>query len=292
MGRTGVVLTVRATVLGSTSVDVVLTVAALPGPGETALATSSRREPGGKGANQAAALARLGADVVLLSAVGDDADGRWSLAQLTERGVDVRGVRSVDRPTGLAVVMVDIAGENAIVVAPGANELVVPPASVTADVVVLSLEVPLDVVAAAARTAAASGALVVLNAAPTVGDLEEVLADTDVLVVNEVELDQLGGDATALVRQGPGAVVVTLGRRGCRVVTADGDEEHAAAAVEVVDTTGAGDCFTAALAFGLASAWPLGRTARFAVAAAGLSVAAPGARGGHPTAQEVLARLD
>lgn len=291
MARSDARPTVRATVLGSTNVDLVLAVPALPRAGETVLGTGSRREAGGKGANQAAALARLGADVALVSAVGDDPDGRWSLAELTAVGVDVSGVRQVEQPTGLAVVTVDDSGENSIVVVPGANAAVEAPAIVTADVLVLSLEVPLDAVARAARTAG-DGTLVVLNAAPATDLPAVLLADVDVLVVNEGELARLGGDAAGLLAGGPGAVVVTLGERGCLVVTTEGSSQLPSVAVQVVDTTGAGDCFTAALAFGLGSGWDVLRAARLAVAAAGMCVTAPGARGGQPTLGQVLPLLD
>ncbi|MEO6206285.1 MAG: ribokinase [Mycobacteriales bacterium] len=278
--------------VGSTNVDLVLTVPTLPRPGDTVLGTTSRREAGGKGANQAAALARLGASVALVSAVGDDEPGRWSLGELTDRGVDVSRICVVDRPTGAAVVMVDAAGENAIVVTPGANALVQSPESITSDVLVLSLEVPLDVVISAARVAAAAGTAVVLNAAPARKLPRALLADVAVLVVNEGELAALGGDPAALCDLGPEAVVVTLGAKGCRIVTKARSELLEAVSVPVVDTTGAGDCFTAALAFGVASGWDISRSAHLATAAAGRCVTAVGARGGHPTLPEALALLD
>jgi ribokinase len=262
---------VRARVVGSTNVDLVLTVDGHPVPGETVLACDAQRLAGGKGANQAVALARLGAEVVFVSAVGDDADGRWSLEQLVIEGVDVTDVAVVDAPTGLAVVTLSAGGENSIVVVPGANQHVVAPADEPVDVVLLSLEVPLPVI----EEAAATDAVVVLNAAPF-HPLPAALLDlVDVLVVNEVEQQQLGPV--------PCATVVTLGSAGARV----GDVVLPAPPVEVVDTTGAGDCFAAALAYGLGAGEDLVTAARRAVVAASLSVRALGARAGLPSRAEV-----
>ena len=268
-------MTVRACVLGSTNVDLVLQVPAMPAPGETVLSADARREPGGKGGNQAVALARLGADVRLVSAVGDDADGRWSVEQLASEGVDVTDVATVAAPTGLAVVTVDARGENSIVVAPGANNHVVAPTALDADVVLLSLEVPLAAIEETAALARRSGVPVVLNAAPAQALTASLLAGVDVLVVNETEWAALGQPVS-------GRVVVTLGSAGCRVIEDGPEELLPAVAVEVVDTTGAGDCFAAAIAYGVGLGWPLAESCAFAVRAAGLSVTAAGARGGMP----------
>ncbi len=275
-------MTVRATVVGSTNVDLVMRVPTLPAPGETVLG-DSRREAGGKGGNQAVALARLGAQVRFVSAVGDDPEGWWSRAQLTAGGVDPSDVTTVDAPTGLAVVLVDEQGENSIVVSPGANLLVAPPGDVDADVLLLSLEVPLSVVAAAATAARRSGVPVVLNAAPAQSLPASLLAEVDVLIVNETEWAALGEPAVA-------AVVITRGSRGCLVVQGDQRWELPAVPVNVVDTTGAGDCFAAAVAWGVGSRSSLADAVRFANQAAALSVTASGARGGLPTQHEVLAR--
>ncbi len=273
-------MSVRALVVGSTNVDQVLSVPRLPAPGETVLSPGWRREPGGKGANQAVALARLGARVRLVSAVGDDEHGRYSLAALEAAGVDVSGVRITTAQTGHALVMLDPHGENCIVVTPGANAFVTPPEAVAGDVLLLSLEVPLHVVAAAARTASEVGVPVVLNAAPAQPLPAALLADVDVLVVNETEWELLGSAASR-------TVVVTLGARGCLVVVGDEEVRLPAVRVDVVDTTGAGDCFAAALAYGVARGWALPEAASFATRAASLSVKAAGARGGLPTLAEV-----
>ena len=273
---------VRATVVGSTNVDLVMQVTSLPAPGETVLG-DSRREAGGKGGNQAVALARLGAQVRFVSAVGDDPEGWWSRAQLEAADVDVADVATVDAPTGLAVVMVDAHGENSIVVSPGANAHVVAPAHLDADVLLLSLEVPLTTVSAAASLGRRLAVPVVLNAAPAQDLPPSLLADVDVLVVNEPEWEALG-------RPRDRAVVVTRGARGCIVVESGTSWELAAVPVDVVDTTGAGDCFAAALAWGIGQGFVLGDAARFATQAAALSVTAPGARGGLPTHEDVVNR--
>jgi ribokinase len=284
---------VRACVVGSTNVDLVLAVPALPRPGETVLAGNTSREPGGKGANQACALARLGADVHLVSAVGDDEPGQWCLARLALDGLALAGVTTVPgTPTGQAFVLVDSHGENLIVVSSGANGLVAPPPSPAGfDVVLLSLEIPLSTVTATATAARAAGVPVVLNAAPARTLPAELLACVDVMVLNEPELAELGGDVDALRRHGPATVVVTRGGRGALVVDAGGTQSVAATPVEVVDTTGAGDCFAAALAYGVGRRWPVRRCVELAVVAAGRSVMVRGARGGLPYARELPARL-
>lgn len=276
-------MTVRACVVGSTNVDLVLTVPVLPAPGETVLSADARREPGGKGANQAVALARLGAAVRLVSAVGDDADGTWSLERLRDEGVDVHDVARVRDPTGLAVVMVDPFGENSIVVSPGANDRVVALSSLAADVVLLSLEVPLATVSATAALAHDLAVPVVLNAAPAQALPASLLDAVDVLVVNETEWETLG-------RPSSRRVVVTLGAAGCRVLETVRERHLPAVPVDVadvVDTTGAGDCFAAALAYGIARGQELLDAAAFAGRAAALSVTAYGARGGLPSLDQV-----
>lgn len=274
---------VRAIVVGGTNVDHVLQVPSIPVPGETLLSTSWRREGGGKGANQAVALARLGAAVRLCSAVGDDEPGRWSLDLLRAEGVDCTRVAVVGAATGQALVMVDPYGENSIVVMPGANLLAAAPAHVDADVLLLSLEVPLATACAAAATARRHGVPVVLNAAPAQPLPPSLLADAAVLVVNEPEWETLG-------RPRERAVVVTRGARGCLVLEGGRSWELPAVPVDVVDTTGAGDCFAAALAWGLGGGAALRDAARFAGRAAALSVTAPGARGALPTEGEVRGR--
>lgn len=292
----------RAVVVGSLNMDLVLSVPALPSRGQTLLSRSRDRLPGGKGANQAVALSRLGAGVAMVGAVGHDPDGAELLAALEAAGVSTRHVsrRPLD-PTGLAVVCVAPDGDNAIVVASGANATVGPgevaaaaPALAGAGLLLLQLEIPPETVLAAARAGREAGALVVLNAAPARELPAGLLAEVDVLVVNAGEAAELAGDgdprdaATRLLGQGPATVVVTLGGEGCLVAKDRGMARLPADPVQVVDTTGAGDCFAAALGFGLAEGRDSRAAARFATAAAALAVTRPGAQA-TPTAAEVAA---
>lgn len=243
----------RVVVLGSLNLDLVAEVDRHPRPGETVLAGDLARYAGGKGANQAAAAAEAGAAVQLIGCVGDDDGGRRYVIRLQEKGVGVSGVRTVPGvATGQAWITVDPDGENAIVVVPGAN------ARVSAedlaglgslgegDVLLLQLEVPLPVVAAAARWATAQGARVVINAAPYAALPHDVVGLADPLVVNEHEALALA-DSDLL----PASLLVTFGAEGS---SWDGErfEGVEVAAEQVVDTTGAGDAFCGALAAALA----------------------------------------
>lgn len=275
------------TVVGSINVDVVTRTARLPKPGETVLGYRMQRLPGGKGANQAVALARLGVTVSLVSAVGDDPDGALSLASLP--GVDVTRVRTVDAPTGRAVITVDDTGENTIVVVPGANELVVAPVSCGA--LVTQLEVPLPVVA---RAVAGASGLVVLNAAPAAALPADLLARVDVLVVNESELLAVAGRSVVaealedLVGRVRGAVVVTLGGAGCVVATAGSTVAVPSREVDAIDAVGAGDAFVAALTWQLLEGRSLPDAAAAACAAGAVTVTRQGARS-SPTRAELAA---
>jgi ribokinase len=237
-----------------------------------------------------------------VGAVGDDPDGAELVAALEAAGVSTGHVarRSGDQ-TGLAVVCVTPDGDNAIVVASGANAALGPgdvaaaaPALAGADLLLLQLEIPPETVLSAARAGREAGALVVLNAAPARELPAGLLAEVDVLVVNAGEAADLagGGDpreaATRLRAQGPATVVVTLGGEGCLVAEDRGVARLPADPVEVVDTTGAGDCFAAALGFGLAEGRDRREAARFATAAAALAVTRPGAQA-TPSAAEVAA---
>ncbi|MDX6273496.1 MAG: ribokinase [Frankiales bacterium] len=272
----------RALVVGSINVDLVVRVPALPGAGVTVLGADAVRHAGGKGGNQAAALARLGAETALVGATGQDADGDWSIAQLQAAGVDTTAVaRLADVPTGLAMIAVDDAGENFVVVSRGANAHCAPPLEIGADVVVVQLEIPAPTVHATLRAARASGACTVLNAAPAEPLVDDVWGLVDLLVVNADEA-RVHGPQPAV-----GATIVTLGSRGAQVLLQDRPPVVVPAPeVVVVDSTGAGDCFTAAAAFAVAGGADPVEAARFAVAAASLSVRAPGARGGHPSRAE------
>lgn len=295
----------NATVVGSIHLDWILQVPALPAPGDTVLASARTTSPGGKGANQAVTLRRLGAAVEMVGVVGADDAGRELLENFDALGVGRAHVRVAEgEPSGIAVVAVDATGDNGILVAPGASGTLSPAdvaaaqaAVAGADVVLLQLEVPLATVSAAVATARAAGVPVVLNAAPARPLPDALLATLDVLVVNEGEalaLAEEGSDveaaARALLARGPRAVVVTLGGDGAFVLDIDGLTPVPAHRVEAVDTTGAGDTFVAAVAAGLATGRDVRDSARLAAAAAALAVQRPGAQSA-PTLAETQAFL-
>jgi ribokinase len=244
-------------VLGSVNMDLVVRVDELPRPGDTVLGDRLLTFPGGKGANQAVAAARLGAGVRMLGRVGADAFGRRLLDGLRGDGVEVQGV-AVDEtePTGAALIVVDRRGQNIITVAPGANAAVGEPevenvrrTLSAGDVLVLQLEVPLSAVLAAIDAAHAAGARVILNAAPSAPLRGKALPDVDVLVVNEQECEDLGGPDAVSARE---AVVETMGASGAMLYTASTTGLIEPRHVEAIDATAAGDAFVGTLAFALA----------------------------------------
>lgn len=270
-------------VVGSVNLDLVARVERLPASGETLTAHGVTRVPGGKGANQALAAARLGARVRLHAAVGDDPLAREALALLREGGVDLRRIRVArDAPTGTAVIQVDDDGETTIVVDAGANAaLGVGPGDLDADVVLTVLEVPDEAVA----TAMAAPGFTVLNAAPVRPVAGDVLAGVDLLCVNAGEFGALAAhadlDTLAAVAITHGAAGAELRRRGRVVATAEPPP------VDAVDGTAAGDAFTAALALALAAGVDDGTALRRACRAGALAAARPGAQPSLPTAAEV-----
>ncbi|MXQ11639.1 ribokinase [Microvirga makkahensis] len=298
------------TVFGSINMDLVAPVRRIARPGETVLSPRADSFFGGKGANQAVAAARMGGDdaigVSMAAAVGDDAFGKACLDNLRKNGIDVEAVRIVDEPTGCAFITVDDAGENAITVASGANMAVraadVPERLLSgASVVVLQMEVPFIENLEMARRARKVGATVVWNVAPVPaaverGAMADMLAMTDVLVVNEHEAlavaalvgEDAGSDylkASSILAQVCGLVcIVTAGAKGAVAVSPDGAQRQAVAwPVTAVDTTGAGDTFVGVLARGLAERRDLGDAMRRACVAASLSCRAVGAQAGMPT---------
>lgn len=288
-------------VVGSANVDLVYTVASIPAPGETVIATGGSRHPGGKGANQAIAAARAGAATTFVALLGDDDGGALLRDSLRGAGV-VDATRITAGETGTALITVDARAENTIVVNSGANALFT---SLTddqaqlirdAELLVLQLEIPLETVRAAAAVARAAGTRVLLNAAPVRPLPSEVLALVDVLIVNETEAAQLAGDdatdlfsrAQALTRSVP-SVIITLGSAGS-ILLHRGDAELTrveAHEVEAVDTTGAGDTFCGALASALDEGLDLASAARFATAASALSVQRAGAVPSIPHRKEI-----
>jgi ribokinase len=285
-------------VVGSANADVVVSVDRRPLAGETVIGSDSMVLPGGKGANTAVAAARLGASVALLGAVGVDEHGDLLLNSLREAGVRTDLVRRAERPTGTAYVMVTPDGENSILVSPGANHAVstedVDAGLGEPRVLVASLEVPPATVEHAVDVAARRGIRAVVNLSPIVDMSPRTLACLDPLVVNEHEATYLLGGADAdprsLLELGPRSVVVTLGARGAVVASADELCRVVAPAVDTVDTTGAGDAFTGALATRLAAGDGLADAARFAVRVAALSVTRRGAQPSYPTSKELTAQ--
>jgi ribokinase len=277
-------------VVGSANLDLVARVERFPGVGETVTGTSFDTGVGGKGLNQAVAAARLGGQVSLLCAVGNDDAGRQVRDTLTQAGVDVAGVRVIGEPTGTAHITVDATGDNTIVVVPGANGMLTSidddeEAAIGAAVLVLSvLEIPLTRVIAAFTAARAAGARTMLTPAPVQALPDELIRVTDLLVLNVSEARALGRDTLDAVAE----VVVTAGADGCDWRGHDGVVRHLPAAqVEVVDSTGAGDCFTGALAVALAEGRPMLDALAFATAAAAQSVRRPGAAAAMPTRAEL-----
>lgn len=276
----------RVCVVGSVNADLTFTVNALPRPGQTVLASSLLSSPGGKGGNQAVAAARAGATVQLVAALGNDATAEQLRAHLSANDVGLDGVVSVAGPSGTAVIVVDAAAENNIVVAPGANaKLSVDSADIQAviadsDVVLLQLEIPIATAIAAARIAGAAGATVIVNASPSGARPHDLLALSelaDVVVVNEAEAREWHWPVAHLV--------ITRGRRGASYLGEDERFDVPAPRVTPVDTTGAGDVFAGVLAAG----WPTGHEValRRACAAGALSTLVPGAGDCAPYAEAI-----
>jgi ribokinase len=275
-------------VFGSINVDLVVPVPHLPGPGETVLGGAYALLPGGKGANQAMAACRAGAETALAGAVGGDAFAALALEPLRRAGVDTRLVRHVIQPTGCAAIMVSDGGENIIAVASGAN------AQVRADqvpdellgpgtLVVAQMEVPPGETASVIRRVRARGGSSLLNLAPARPIEPGLLDDIDLIVANEGEAAALGPDPASLARRLRRGLVVTRGAGGATALLANGAVLAVPALPIVpVDTTGAGDTFVGVLAAALDLGMPLAVALRRASAAAGLACLAQGAQTAMP----------
>jgi ribokinase len=278
-------------IVGSANVDLVLPVQRIPRPGETVLATSLTRGPGGKGANQAVAAARAGASTAFVASLGDDESGALLRDALGAAGVELGLVSTTRTPTGTAIITVDAAGENAITVAPSANaELMLNRTSESAiraaAVVLAQLEIPFETV----RAAAEASSYFILNAAPAAELDDDLLAHVDLLVVNEHEAAVVGGSPAALMERVP-AAVVTLGGAGALVLRrGEGEVRVAGVEVEVVDTTAAGDTFCGVLAAALAAGTGLTEAVKRANVAASLSVQTAGAIASVPHGEAIEAR--
>lgn len=282
-------------VVGAVNLDTVLSVAHLPAEGETILATGSRRTGGGKGANQALAVARLGQRVQLWAAVGTDEAARLALAGLEDQGVDLSVVQHhPEAPTGSATVCVAADGANLVVVDPGANARLSPPPDEVvagAGAVLVSLEAPAAVCAGALR-AAQQPCIGILNASPLVPDVDALVKLAQVVVVNDGEGDALGFPGAWQAARALGAtVVITRGARGAEASDGTQSFEVAAPPVAVRDTVGAGDAFLGALTTGLCQGVALPSALSWAVAAGSLAVSQPGARA-TSARREVVALAD
>jgi ribokinase len=280
-------------VFGSINVDVAVPVPHLPRPGETVIGGDYLLLPGGKGANQAVAARRAGAEVVIAGAVGDDGFAAVALAPLLAAGVDTGLVRRTDRRTGCAAIMVADGGENIIAVASGANTAVraehVPQALLgPGTILVVQMEVPFHETAAMIRRARAAGAGVIVNLAPAHAMLAGLLAEIDIIVANETEAEILGPDRAQIAAGLRRALVVTAGAAGATAyLAAGGSVGVPALPVVPVDTTGAGDTFIGVLAAACDRGVPLEIGLRRASAAAGLACLAQGAQSAMPDAAAI-----
>lgn len=291
----------RITVVGSANIDLTFRTARLPRPGETMFGTSFARGFGGKGANQAVAAARLGATVSFVGRVGADEFGRAMRDQLGQQGIDVSHLwDDPDRPTGTAVILVDDAGENAIVGVAGANLGLTPddvraaaPLIESSRILLAPCETMIETVTEAFRIGHAAGCTCVFNPAPARELPDELLRVLDVIVPNESELrtltgrptdtlDEVGAAADSLRGRGPRTAIVTLGPRGALVIGPDGRHHLPVLPMTAVDTSGAGDAFCGALVTFLAEGDSIVEAARRANAVAAMSVTRPGTQASFP----------
>ncbi|HEY5521073.1 MAG TPA: ribokinase [Candidatus Limnocylindrales bacterium] len=287
-------------VVGSINVDLVVSVAVLPGRGETVAGGLFAQHQGGKGANQAVAAARMGARVAFVGAVGPDDYGRAALDELRAEGIDVSRIAISSltaESTGIALIIVDGRGQNQIAVASGANARVdgrfvskaLRDSPVAGSVLLSNFEVRDDAVVAGAQFGAASGMTLLVNPAPARAIASELIALRPILIPNELEAEALTGErdpvaaGRLLAARTGNTVIVTIGARGAVIVTTSAVEHIPVPYVEVLDTTGAGDTFCGALAAEIAAGSDLSTAARVAVRAASLSTTAGGARGAMPT---------
>jgi len=296
-------------VVGSINMDLVVRATRMPAPGETVLGQGFATAPGGKGANQAVAAARQGVRCVFLGRVGEDAFGEKLVSGMKAEGIDCENLLPTpDAPTGVAMIIVDAKGENSIVVASGANHRVTPDDVYhraglfeQADVVLLQLELPLPTVRAAEKLAAKHDCKVVLDPAPAPKCLPAEMCEVDVISPNVSEAEIITGKhvddadervdklvASDLIARGARAAVLKRGARGSLVLTADGQIASIKPyKVDIVDTTAAGDAFTASLAVGIARGLSLPQAAKIANAAGALACTKFGAQPSMPTADEI-----
>ena len=292
----------RIAVIGSLNMDLVVRAPRIPKPGETILgADDLQMIPGGKGANQACASARLGAEVAMVGRVGDDTFGEQLINSLKKGGVDTQHItRDSEASTGIALIVVEEGGQNSIVVSSGANGRVTPSdvsraeaVIRSADLILLQLELPLPAVIKAAQCAKNHEVKVILNPAPAQQLPEELLSLTDILIPNETEAAMLSGcnvdtddgirqAASRLRQSGVKTIIMTSGNRGASLITENEIEHFPAFPVEPVDTTAAGDAFVGSFAVAFAEGRPLAEAVKFGNAAGALASTKPGAQPSMP----------
>lgn len=296
----------KVVVVGSLNMDLVTRASRLPRAGETLVGQSFATVPGGKGANQAVASARLGADVAMIGCVGSDAYGAQLRDALLVEGVDCQAVSEVQGSSGVALIVVDDSSQNAIVIVAGSNGQLTPASLLAfdtvlqaAEVIVCQLEVPMDTVGYALKRGRELGKTVILNPAPASGPLpSDWYAAIDYLIPNESEASALSGlpvdsletakvAATQLIQAGAGKVIVTLGSQGALFADGQGFEHLLAPKVQAVDTTAAGDTFVGGFAAALANGQSEAEAIRFGQVAAALSVTRAGAQPSIPTLHDV-----
>ncbi len=301
----------KIAIVGSMNVDYSVYVAHTPAVGETILADRLSITPGGKGANQAFAVGRLGGDAVMLGAVGVDSYGDLLLGSLKGADVDVAHVKkTAERNTGMAVIAVNDDGDNTIIVIPGTNSLVdmayiddMRSVIERCDIIVMQLEIPMETVLHTAKLAKSLGKTVILDPAPASVEIDEALFRyVDIATPNETELAMLTGDpaasenlsraAAALKARGVKNVIATLGDKGAFLSTADGFERFypPTPGIRAVDTTAAGDSFTASVAISLASGLELPDVIQSAMAVAEIVVTRKGAQASIPSKEELRER--
>lgn len=288
-------------VIGSSNTDMTIKAPRIPAPGETILGGEFKMGPGGKGANQAVAAARLGGDVSFICKIGKDVFGEKSLAGYKAEGIDTTNIIYSDKPSGVALIMVDNSGENIISVAPGANGDITPEdidnvseVIRKADFVVLQLEIPVESVVRAAKIASEAGAYVILNPAPACALPEELFKYVSLATPNQTEIalmtgikDDVEAAMTKLNRMGVKDVILTLGSRGSAIWDGSKAELVPACKVKAVDATAAGDTFCGALCVALSEGKSKREAVEFATKASALTVQKMGAQESIPYRKDI-----